>query len=60
MAQSVLDKVDKFGSALMKPIGKVDRFVIKRLFGACQVQVQKENGLKVGTKENKIKTGELL
>ena len=60
MAQSVLDKVDKFGSALMKPIGKVDRFVIKRLFGACQVQVQKENGLKVGTKENKIKAGELL
>lgn len=60
MAQSVLDKVDKFGSALMKPIGKVDRFVIKRLFGACQVQVQKENGLKVGAKENKIKAGELL
>lgn len=60
MAQSVLDKVDKFGSALMKPIGKVDRFVIKRLFGACQVQVQKESGLKIGTKENKVKAGELL
>ena len=60
MAQSVLDKVDKFGSALMKPIGKVDRFVIKRLFGACQVQVKKESGLKIGTKENKVKAGELL
>lgn len=60
MAQSVLDKVDKFGSALMTPIGKVDRFVVKRLFGACQVQVQKESGLKVGTQENKVKAGQLL
>lgn len=60
MAQSVLDKVDKFGSALMKPIGMVDRLVIKKLFGACQVQVEKESGLKIGTKENKVKAGELL
>lgn len=60
MAQGVLDRVDKFGSALMKPIGMVDRFVVKRLFGACQVQVQKESGLMIGTKENKVKAGELL
>ena len=60
MAQGVLDKVDKFGSVLMKPIGTVDRFVVKKLFGACQVQVQKDNGLKIGTEENKVKAGELL
>lgn len=56
----VLDKVNKTGDLLMKPIGMVDRFVIKKLFGACQVQVEKNNGLKVGTEENKVKAGELL
>lgn len=56
----VLDKVNKAGDLLMKPIGMVDRFVIKKLFGACQVQVEKNDGLKVGTEENKIKAGELL
>lgn len=60
MAQGVMEKVDKVGSALMKPIGMVDRFVIKKLFGACQVQVEKDSGFKVGTEENKKKAGELL
>lgn len=60
MAQGVLDKVDKVGNVLMKPIGTVDRFVITKLFGACQVQVQKDYGLKIGTEENKVKAGELL
>ena len=55
-----IDKVNKAGDLLMKPIGMVDRFVIKKLFGACQVQVEKNNGLKVGTEENKVKAGELL
>lgn len=60
MAQGVLDKIDKVGNVLMKPIGTVDRFVITKLFGACQVQVQKDFGLKMGTEENKVKAGELL
>lgn len=60
MAQGVLEGVDKVGNVLMKPIGVVDRFVIKKLFGACQVQVEKNNGLKIGTEENKVKAGELL
>lgn len=59
-AQSVLDNVGKAGDFLMKPIGVVDRLVIRKLFGACQVEVQSKNGLKVGTEENKIKAGELL
>ncbi len=60
MAQGVIDKVGEIGNVLMKPIGTVDRFVIKKLFGACQVQVQKDFGLKIGTEENKIKAGETL
>lgn len=55
-----IDKVNELGDLLMKPIGMMDRFVVKRLFGACQVQVEKDNGLKVGTTENKKKAGELL
>lgn len=60
MAQGVLETVNEFGNVLMKPIGAVDRFVIKKLFGACQVQVEKDFGLKLGTEENKVKAGELL
>ena len=59
-AQGLIDEVGKVGDILMKPIGKVDRFVVKKLFGACQVQVEKDNGLKVGTEENKVKAGKLL
>ena len=44
----------------MAPIGKVDRLVIQRLFGACQVQVEKQGGAKIGTKENKVEAGKLL
>ena len=60
MAQGVIDNVGKVGDVLMKPIGKVDRFVIKKLFGACQVQIEKNGGAKVGAKENKQAAGELL
>ena len=70
MAQSVLDTagkkarngLDKFSNALMTPIGKVDRFVVERLFGACQVQVAKESGgkLAIGTEANKVEAGKML
>lgn len=60
LAQGVVEKTGKVGDVLMKPIGMVDRFVIARLFGACQLQIEKNEGLKVGTKENKVKAGELL
>ena len=60
LAQGVLDKVDKVSNVLMKPIGMTDRLVVKKLFGACQVQVQKNTDLKIGTEENKVKAGELL
>lgn len=70
MAQSVLDTagkkarngLDKFSNALMTPIGKVDRFVVERLFGGCQVQVAKESGgkLAIGTEANKVAAGKML
>lgn len=60
MAQGVLDKVGRVSNALMAPIGKMDRFVVRRLFGACQVQVQKDGGAKIGTEANKIEAGKLL
>lgn len=60
MAQGVLDKIGKVSNTLMAPIGKMDRFVVRRLFGACQVQVQKDGGAKIGTEANKIEAGKLL
>lgn len=56
----VVNALRRFSDWLMKVIGKMDRFVIKRLFGACQIEVEKKNKLKVGTVENKQKAGELL
>ncbi len=63
-AQSVsarsIRKVSKVNDLLMKPIGAVDRFVIERLWGGCQVQIEKNGGAKVGTEENKQAAGKLL
>ena len=56
----VLEATGKFGDVLMTPIGWVDRFVVTKLFGACQVQVAKNGGAKVGTQANKKAAGELL
>ncbi len=57
-----LGATQKFGQLLMTPIGLVDKNVIKRLFGACQLQVERNSGgeIKVGTERNKIEAGKLL
>ena len=60
LSQGVLEETGKIGDFFMKPIGFVDRFVVVRLFGACQVQIQKNTGLAIGTEENKVKAGDLL
>ncbi|MBE6656256.1 MAG: hypothetical protein E7609_05260 [Ruminococcaceae bacterium] len=60
LAQGVIEKTDKLGDVLMTPIGKMDRLVVRKLFAACQVQVEKDGGAKIGTEENKVKAGELL
>ena len=59
--QSKFEKVSgKIGDILMTPIGKVDEFVISRLFGACQVQVEKNGDAKIGSERNKILAGKML
>lgn len=59
-AQGVLDRVGRVGEVLMKPIGGMDRLVVKALWGACQVQVSKDQSLKIGTEENKVAAGKML
>ena len=54
---SVLQKIRDVS---MLPIGKVDRLVITKLFGACQVQIEKDGGAKVGSEENKVAAGKLM
>ncbi len=50
----------KVSDALMTPIGVVDRFVVTKLFGACQAEIEARGGAKIGTKENKTEAGKLL
>lgn len=57
---SVTSKIDKISNLLMEPIGKMDRFVVKRLYGASQAYVERVDGLKIGTQENKVRAGEIL
>lgn len=59
-AEGVIDQVGKVGDVLTKPIQYFDRLTIGKLWNACQYQVQRNNGLDVGTDENKVKAGELL
>lgn len=59
-AEGVIDKVGKVGDILTKPIQWTDRLTIGKLWNACQLQVQKDNGLKVGTTENMKAAGVLL
>ncbi len=60
LAQGVIDRMGKFGDILMKPIGATDRFVIKKLWYACQLQVEAEQKLKLGSESNKQAAAKLL
>ncbi|MCD8309482.1 MAG: hypothetical protein LUD19_06480, partial [Clostridia bacterium] len=59
LAQGILEQTGKVGDVLMKPIGVMDRFVVRWNYAAAQIQVEKEKGYKVGTKENKVEAGKL-
>lgn len=59
-AQGVIDKMEGVSNFLSAGIGKTDDFIISRLFVACQYQVKKDGGAKVGTEENKKAAAELL
>jgi hypothetical protein len=54
------DALQKVRDISMLPIGKMDRLVVRTLWGACQVQVEKDGGAAVGTEKNKKAAGELL
>ena len=60
-AQSVAKRAKNAAvDVLMKPIGWSDRNVIYVAWGACQAQVEKNGGPKVGTEENSNKHRTLL
>ena len=56
----VTSMAHKAGEVLMTPIGWVDRFVVEKLFPACQVEVEAKGGAKVGTENNKVEAGKML
>ena len=59
-AMTLTDKFGKVSEALTLGISKVDRYVVKRLFAACQIEAQKKGLGELGTEENKIAAGKLL
>ena len=59
LAQSMSENIGKVGDVLTKPIQKMDRLTCGLIFNACKYQVQKEQGLKIGTEENLQAAGRL-
>ena len=55
-----IDKFSKFQEKVMKPVSTFDRIAIGYTWNACQIEVEKKQGLKVGTEENMKAAGELL
>ncbi|MBQ9797855.1 MAG: hypothetical protein IJW50_09060 [Clostridia bacterium] len=60
LSRGVVDKLGKGGDKLLSDIGRIDRKMNELLFGACQVQIEKNGGAKIGSEENKRAAGELL
>ena len=59
-AEGVIDKVGKVGDIMTKPIQWTDRAAIGKIWNACQVQIERTDGHKVGTVENMKAAGVLL
>lgn len=59
-AEGVIDKVGKVGDIFTKPIQWTDRAAIGKIWNACQVQIERNDGHKVGTVENMQAAGVLL
>ncbi len=51
-AEGVIDKVGKVGDIFTKPIQWTDRAAIGKIWNACQVQIERNDGHKIGTVEN--------
>ena len=59
-AESVSDKISKFGDLTTKPIQWTDRLTIGLIWNACQVQAERNGDGAIGTEENKKAAGKLL
>lgn len=59
-AMTVTEKIDKKTEWVTAGIEAMDRLIVTKLFGACQVQAEKNGAGKIGTEENKIAAGKLL
>ncbi len=57
---NITHSINWAGDVLTKPMSSVDRVSIGILWNSCQVEVAKKYNLEIGTKENKVKAGELL
>lgn len=59
-AQSLSDRIGRIGDLATKPIQMMDNAVVRRLWAASQLHVEKHTGHKVGTEANLRAAGELL
>ena len=59
-AEGVVDKINTFTRIFTAGISLMDRFVVTRVWAACQTEVAQNGGPAVGTEENRIEAGKLL
>lgn len=59
-AEGAGDKIHKFGEKLTGGISWMDRTMIRKLWAACQKQVELREGFAIGSEENNIAAGKLL
>lgn len=59
-AEGAGDQIHKVGEWTMQPISKMDRMVIRKLWAACQYEVEAREGLAVDSEENNEAAGKLL
>ena len=62
---NIIDKINngvigQIGETLTTPIAWMDNNTVKKLWNACQVQVEKNAGYKIGSEENLTASGKLL
>ena len=59
-AMGVMERINEKTKWTTAGIDAMDRFIVTKLFGACQVQAEKNGAGKIGTEANKIAAGKLL
>lgn len=59
-AEGAGDKIHKVGEKTMLPISWMDRNVVRKLWAACQKEVETREGFAIGSEENNVAAGKLL